>query len=55
MNRFVEPVAVGALHDQKIHVNLLTVKLQGGILEERFAEAAQVAGVADPGSPPVFP
>ena len=47
LNRIVEPVPVGAFHDQKIHILHVGVKRQGRIFEDRFVESAQIAGITD--------
>ena len=47
-------VAVGALHDQQVDVALLLGEDEGGVVEDRFAEAADVPRECHPDGAPVL-
>ncbi len=52
-DRLMPPFAVGALHDQKVKGALLLGKGEGGVVEDRLVEAAQIAGETQANGAPV--
>ena len=46
-DRIVQAIAVRALHDQQIDIAVLLGKLQRRVLDDRFAESADIAGEHD--------
>ena len=51
----MNPTAIGAFHEQQINITVLLIKVQGRIINDRFAKSSQITTKSNGVLTTIFP